>query len=58
MGGQHHALAALPTGNNCGIRRTKCTLGATAGLGEWGKERVSRPHQVLTPDYPASSKSL
>ena len=52
VGGQRHALAALPPGKRPGIGGC---VGLRAGLDGHGK---SRPHGIRSPDRPARSESL
>ena len=52
MGGQHHALTALPPGKRPGTHRTGGWVGLSAGLDGCGKFRLLRPHRNLYPGPP------
>ena len=55
VGGQHHALAALPPKKNAGAHSTGGWVGPRAGLNERGK---SRPTGFRSQNRPDRSESL
>jgi hypothetical protein len=55
VGGQHHALAALPTGKRLGTHSIGGWVGPRAGLDGY---RKSLPIGIQSPDRPAHSQSL
>jgi hypothetical protein len=56
LGGQHHALTALPLGKRPGTHCTGGWVGPRAGLGGRGKSRP--PNGIRSQDPPARSESL